>query len=341
MRIFALTTRGLEEVSAAEMGRLTGIELQELAYRRLAASYSGAPADLLTLRTVDDVYLWLATWKDIGRHRSTLDDLRTLAATIDLAPAVRRCEQVREVGRQPIFSVTASFVGRRNYAAPEIKVAISRGIAEAQGWLYSEDDGGADLNIRLFIERDVAQVGLRLGKTPLHRRAYKRAQMPGSLKPPVAAAMVALAEAPDGALLLDPCCGVGTIAIEAAYAGYRTIAGDIAPKPLWAAHQNASLAEQDIPLLRWDAGHLPLARAAVDVLVTNLPWGRQVTSNTDLRRFYRRVCREMERVLRPGGRAVVLTALPEWLRFKRLALCSAREISLYGQNPTITVFGGP
>ena len=51
----------------------------------------------------------------------------------------------------------------------------------------------ADLNVRLFIEHETASVGLRLGQVPLQERRWKRAHRPGSLKPPVAAAMLRLA----------------------------------------------------------------------------------------------------------------------------------------------------
>ncbi len=77
----------------------------------------------------------------------------------------------------------------------------------------------AELNVRLFIEHAEALVGLRLGATPLHRRSYKQAQRPGSLKPPVAAALLELLAPQPGERLLDPCCGVGTILVEAARRG--------------------------------------------------------------------------------------------------------------------------
>jgi hypothetical protein len=60
--IFALTTRGLEAISAAEIAAFPGVTLGETGYRRVSAA-SDALAPLLGLRTVDDVYL------DLGKSR--------------------------------------------------------------------------------------------------------------------------------------------------------------------------------------------------------------------------------------------------------------------------------
>ncbi|TMD70245.1 MAG: hypothetical protein E6I91_00360 [Chloroflexi bacterium] len=43
-----------------------------------------------------------------------------------------------------------------------------------RGWLYQRDDRQADLNVRVFLEQDVATVGVRISKTPLHDRWYQQ-----------------------------------------------------------------------------------------------------------------------------------------------------------------------
>ncbi len=61
-------------------------------------------------------------------------------------------------------------------------------------------------------------MALRAGPRPLHRRGWKVRTGPGSLHPPVAAALARLARRPGGGVIADPFCGDGTIPVEVALA---------------------------------------------------------------------------------------------------------------------------
>jgi tRNA (guanine6-N2)-methyltransferase len=334
--IFALTTRGLEAVSADELAEIPGVTVIETAYRRVAANVEGSPESLLHLRTVDDVYVYMETWHGMRHTRDMLSVIEQWSEQLDVQMAAQVCASLRPVRPQPLFSVTASFVGKRNYSADEIKNAVANGIYTSQGWTYTGNDRDADFNLRVFIEHEVAYVGMRLGKSPLHERAYKQEQRAGSLKPSVAAAMLRLADVKPGMPLLDPCCGVGTILIEGAAIGAIAQGGDMDAEAVTAAQANA--AAFTIQIQKWDARELPLEAQTVARIVTNLPWGKQITIDDDLGRFYREVCGEMERVLIPAGRVAVLTSTPHLLQFDQLQLENAIEISLFGQTPTINVY---
>lgn len=338
--LFALTTRGLEAVSAAELAEIPGVTVAETAYRRVSAeAETDTLAPLLSLRTVDDLYLDMATWDGIGHTRDMLAVIQWHASQLDLPAAAEQIARVRPLPAEPMFSVTASFVGRRNYSSDEIKRSVAAAIRENYDLHYSGDDREADLNVRVFMEHERAYVGLRLAKHPLHERGYKQTERAGALKPSVAAAMLRLAQLPPGARLLDPCCGSGTIPIEAALAGFDARGGDLDPEAVDAARTNAQAAGLTLPLDTWDARALPLEAASFDAVVTNLPWGRQVAVDDTLDRLYAEICAEAERVLRPSGRAVILTSTPDLLRFGALRLESSLEISLFGQTPTISIFG--
>jgi len=336
-RVFALTTRGLEAVSAEEMAALPGVTVDRIAYRRVAATCTGTLVPLLGLRTVDDVFLDVATWSDVGRPRSALARLGELSACLDLHEPAALCAGVRPIPRSPAFSVTANFVGQRNYSTHEIKQACAEGIGGSHHWPYAPDDAAADLNVRVFIEHDTAFVGMRLGRYPLHRRPYKQVHVPGSLKPPVAAALLRLAGLTPGARVLDPCCGAGTLLVEAALSGAVALGGDRDPAALAAAQANARAAGIAAGLLCWDAQRLPLVDGSVERIVSNLPWGRTVEVDTTLASFYQRVCSEMRRVVAPGGRLVVLTNAPHLVSPGDLRCEQRLEISLFGQTPTAMV----
>jgi len=336
-KLFFLTTRGLESLSANEIAELPAVTIGRIGYRRITASCAGSLAPLLNLRTVDDVFLDLASWRNVGRPRQTLALLRDLSSRLDLRAAAAKLTRLRVVPRAPAFSVTASFVGKRNYGAEEIKSAVSEGVMIRHDWRYTNDDA-ADLNVRVFIERETAFVGLRLGRRPLHEREYKKAHRAGSLKPPVAAAMLRLVGIASGQSLLDPCCGAGTILAEAGKFGAAVWGGDSDMSAVSAARANVRAAGVAARINAWDACALPIPDGSVERIVSNLPWGRQITISGGLSHFYREVCAEMRRVLAPGGRIALLTNAPQLAPFQDLRCDGQLEISLYGQTPTILTF---
>lgn len=337
VEIFAVTNRGLEALSASELQRLAGVQATEVAYRRVLAGYRGHPSGLLRLRTVDDVFIHLATWEDVHHQRSVLARLTELSGELDLPPALNVIERVRPLDAAPPFSVTANFVGRRNYSMDEIKHAVAAGINARYGWHYVDEDE-SQVNIRVFIEGETASVGVRLGAYALHRRQYKQDNLPGSLKPSVAAAMLFSCGTAPGDQLLDPFCGAGTILVEASLSGITACGGDYDPQALAAARANAARAGADPGLGLWDARNLPLESASVSRVVTNFPWGRQVEMDEAAGAFYTRACMEIERVLAKDGRVAALTNLPQLLAFRHGEKVSQIEISLFGQLPTISIY---
>jgi 23S rRNA G2445 N2-methylase RlmL len=260
---------------------------------------------------------------------------------LELWQALNVRAEIQPLGGLPTFSITANFVGRRNYNADEIKLAIAKSVEKITGWHYDADDRQSEINLRVFIEHESAVVGMRLANTPLYKRNYKQEHLPGSLKPSVAAALLFLAKCTPKQTLLDPCCGAGTILIEAASMGLHVIGGDQDAVAIAAAQSNAQAAGVQIGVRKWDARSLPLNDAYVERIVTNLPWGRQVSVGSAIEEFYQSACAEMERILVANGRLVLLTNVPHFVAFERLSLTQQLEISLFGQQPKILVFDHP
>ena len=96
--------------------------------------------------------------------------------------------------------------------------------------------------------------------------------------------------------------------------GFRAgifIGCDLDPEQLRLAAVNvrgiAKMTRGPVQLLHGNAIGLPLADASVDKVLTDLPFGKQFGSLEDNRWLYPRVLMELARVLRVGGRAVLLT----------------------------------
>ncbi len=343
--IFAITTRGLEAISMTELAALPGVTAASAVYRRVHASFTGDLRSLLSLRTVDDVFLHVDTWTPLTHTRAALNEFIDRAAALDLTPVVDLLRPLRSLTAPMRYSLTVNFVGKRNYSVPEIRQALEQGIAERYStWQYAEDDAEAALNIRLFIEHETAVVGVRAGERPLHRRGYKQSHLPGSLKPPVAAAMLMLAGFAPGSVILDPFCGSGTLPIEARLLGLNAMGGDSSMTALEHAQHNlrdAGLSgDGSSGWFLADAAHLPLADGHLDGVVSNLPWDRQIP--TAVASLYEAAGRELKRVTKAEGRIVLLMpdAYQPALQADHLGweLLSQTEISLFGQTPSILVF---
>lgn len=337
--VFAIATRGLEDICVDEIDELDAVSISEQGYRRITARCPPESlASLLQLRTVDDVFLDLATWDEIGHQRAVLGRLTTLASGLDTSRATSTCRLLRDIPDQPTIHVTASFVGTRNYSTDEIRAAVGAGLASATGWTLAEDHRDADIDIRVFIEHERTFVGMRLGAQPLQVRPYKVREQKGALKPPVAAAMVRMTSLNPGATICDPFCGSGTIAIEAGLQGLCAIGFDVDPAAGAAARANAEQADIDARIASADARHLPIGSNSMNGVVTNPPWGRQVTSESSLASLYADAFREMQRVLVPGAPIVMLTSHHDLLAPFAELLVAEREISLFGQRPRILTF---
>ena len=122
--------------------------------------------------------------------------------------------------------------------------------------LNDAEEQEPELDLRVLLEDDWALLGLRLGALPLHRRAYKVASRPGSLKPPVAYCLGLLAALAPGAVVLDPACGAGTILVEAAalISSGIVCGGDLDAAALETAQANLQAAGMHSVLTELSAG---------------------------------------------------------------------------------------
>ena len=115
-----------------------------------------------------------------------------------------------------------------NFAALRIKDAVCDVLREATGSRPSVDTRRPDLPIFLFVGPEHATIYVDTSGDALFKRGWREDTGEAPLKETLAAAMLAAAgwqgRAEDGALL-DPCCGAGTIIIEAAQMACGIAAG--------------------------------------------------------------------------------------------------------------------
>lgn len=126
------------------------------------------------------------------------------------------------------FSTSQSAISHDKFGAQKVKDAIVDQIRERTGLRPSVDTDKPDLRINVHLRRDKASLSIDLSGTSLHQRGYRAEQGAAPLKENLAAALLIRAGWPtlaaQGAPLMDPMCGSGTLLIEAAL-----MAADIAP----------------------------------------------------------------------------------------------------------------
>ena len=116
-------------------------------------------------------------------------------------------------------TATRSPLQSLNFALLRVKDAVCDVLREATGERPSVDTRRPDLPLLLHLTQDEATVYVDTSGEALFKRGWRDDKGEAPLKETLAAAMLAAAgwrgRAEDGPLL-DPCCGAGTIAIEAA-----------------------------------------------------------------------------------------------------------------------------
>ncbi|MFP4114046.1 MAG: THUMP domain-containing class I SAM-dependent RNA methyltransferase [Spirochaetota bacterium] len=122
----------------------------------------------------------------------------------------------------PSLTVAVSAVGRSRsltdtrLAALKVKDAIVDAQRSGGSRRSSVDRRRPDVPVSVFVANDRAVISLDTSGAPLHVRGYRTEGGEAPLRETVAAAMLAYSGWTPGAPLLDPFCGSGTVAIEAA-----------------------------------------------------------------------------------------------------------------------------
>ena len=318
--------------------------------RRLVGDRAGlsifttsTPHKLRALRCAEDVLLLAGYRYGLSSESAGLDQIRfasreapfveeALSARVVFQPAAR-------AGRRLRFRVIARQVGDHEFRRVDLQRVVEQGIAERRDHTWRLDEDAADVEFWATQIGGELLLGIRLSDERMRHRDYKIAHRPGSLRPAVAAAMAWLSDPRDNDILLDPFCGVGTVLIERAHLGrYRNLIGsDRDPGAIRAARENIGPRFKPVELHDdWDAGALPLADASATKIATNLPWGIKHGSHAVNRRRYGDWLAEMNRVLAPEGKMVLLTA--EWRLMRDLIERGALAVENMSR---VTVLGAP
>jgi len=340
---------GLEEIAGREIEqRLEGAQVLESQRGWTVFRYAGSPEHLLGLRTTEDVFAILFRTTSLPPNRKAALPLLSRMANDSRQwdQAWSSFHRTHHSVKRVTFRVVAQMSGKQGFRRQEVRDAVISGVqGRWPNWKAVAED--AHVEIWVAVVNTWATIAIRLSDRTMRHRTYKQEHRPASLRPTMAAAMVALSNPRSNDRFCDPMCGAGTILAERAQMGpYRDILGGEFDAPTLAAAQANLASVHELhgqPVLQlWDACALPLRPRSLTAVVSNLPFGKQIGSPETNLTLYARFFDELVRVLTPGGRAVLLTSEKDLMRelihrHPELALDQQILVGLLGQSARIYV----
>ena len=221
LQLFLPCAAGVESYLADEVHAITGLTGQDLLTGRggvlLRASWRDALLLNLHSRLAQRVLVQLA-------HRPYRSENDLYAAASDVAWEIwfttRQTFKVEVTAQHsPLQSL--------NFAGLKVKDAVADRFRAKSGVRPDVNTQWPDVRIHLHLTTDEATIYIDTSGEPLFKRGWREDKGDAPLKETLAAAMIAASgwDPASGQPLYDPCCGSGTIAVEAAQMACRMAPG--------------------------------------------------------------------------------------------------------------------
>lgn len=206
IELIATATFGLEAVVKREIEQL-GYKIlnSENAKITYLTDERGIVRSNLMLRSADRVLLKMGEFK-----AETSEEL------FQQTKAIAWEEWIPADGK---FTVNCTTVKSKLRSEPACQKTVKKAIVDRMAAFYMQDsfpETGAEYTIKITILKDRATLTIDTSGQGLHKRAYRIKSVAAPIKETLAAAMVQLSFWKPDRVLIDPFCGSGTIAIEAA-----------------------------------------------------------------------------------------------------------------------------
>lgn len=215
LTLIATTTFGLEAVVKREIQAL-GYDIEKVEDGKI--TYTGDERAIvrsnLHLRCADRVLLRMGEFE--------------AAEFEELFQNVKGMDWEYLIPPDGAFPVTGSSVKSALHSVPACQSTVKKAIVDrmTESLGVSElPETGAVFKVKVQMLKDRATITVDTSGEPLHKRGYRQRTVPAPMKETMAAALISLSFWNPDRVLLDPCCGSGTIPIEAAMIGKNMAPG--------------------------------------------------------------------------------------------------------------------
>ena len=128
------------------------------------------------------------------------------------------------IGKNDRFPVKGWSLNSMLHSVPDCQAIIKKAVVERLKERYHLswfEETGPLYQIQFTLLKDVVTLLIDTSGPGLHKRGYRQNAGGAPIKETLAAAMVDLTRARTARRVLDPCCGSGTLLIEAALSAFR------------------------------------------------------------------------------------------------------------------------
>uniref|UniRef100_A0A3P8TIR3 THUMP domain containing 3 n=1 Tax=Amphiprion percula TaxID=161767 RepID=A0A3P8TIR3_AMPPE len=250
---------------------------------------------------------------------STAEDQTTVESVPEMETCERDSQEAAPEAKVIKFRVTCNRAGdKHSFSSNEAARDFGGAVQEFFQW--KADMTKFDIEVLLNIHNEEVVIGIALTEESLHRRNISHFG-PTTLRSTLCYGMLRLCKPQESDIILDPMCGTGAIPLEGAieFNSSFYIAGDNNDMAVNRTVNNichfqkrradkGSPSGLPIDTVRWDLCSLPIRTSSVDIIITDMPFGKRMGSKKKNWDLYPSCLREMARVCRPGsGKAVLLT----------------------------------
>lgn len=214
-KIIATTTFGLEAITAKELKEL-GYE--DLVVENGKVTFEGDEMDIaicnIHLRTAERVFIKMAEFK-----ATSFEELFQGTKAVDWGDLIPIDGKMHVIGKS---------VKSQLHSVPDCQGIVKKAVVEKMKEKYNTDwfsEDGPVYKIEVALLKDIVTLAIDTSGTGLHKRGYRENAGEAPLKETLAAALVLLTKFDGSRQLIDPFCGSGTIAIEAAMIGKNIAPG--------------------------------------------------------------------------------------------------------------------
>lgn len=217
MELFITCAKGIEPLLVQELRQL-GIQDCTEGYRGVNV-YQASMSDVYAINYLSRLGGRVLLLISRGRCR----DARALYR------GAMQIDWLRYIPKNKTFAIDANVthpeIRNSLFAAQVVKDAICDQFRERTGERPSVSVQDPDVQLNLFIHNESASISIDTSGQSLHKRGYRQETVEAPMQETLAAAILTLAKYKGDEIVYDPCCGSGTLLIEAAMIATHTPPG--------------------------------------------------------------------------------------------------------------------